>query len=65
MVLGKILGGEAWRKLNDVARDKRRAAEERRKKDFEAKKRRETLNAAGFIPLKSYRPHRYESWGAE
>ncbi len=68
MRLGTILGGKAWGALNDAARDKRRAAEKRRKDDFERKQRREVLNAAGFVPLKSQypaAPARPASWGSE
>lgn len=68
MRLGTILGGKAWAALNDAARDKRRAAEKRRKDQYDAKQRREVLNAAGFVPLKTAypaAPARPASWGSE
>ncbi len=65
MRLGTLLGGKAWAALNDAAREKRHAAEKRRKDDYERKQRRATLNSAGFVPLKTAYPERPASWGGE
>ncbi len=53
MRLGTLLGEEAWAKLNEAARDKRLLAAKKRKEAFAWKKRREQLNEAGFVPLKT------------
>ncbi len=65
MRLGTILGGKAWAKLNDVAKDKRAAAAQKRKDDFERKNRRSVLNASGFVPLRAASPPRPAYWGGE
>lgn len=57
-----MIGGRAWEKLNEAAREQRRAEKAARRAAFDRKKRREDLEDAGFRPIS---PRHYESWGSE